>query len=368
MIMVVGAGPAGLAIGYELQRRKLPFEILERGVAGETWRHHYDRLHLHTLKELSSLPGLPMPKAYPRFPSGDHVHAYLQDYARHFQFPIRTGVTVQQAIPTPTGWELSADGVPIECDILVVATGIWRTPYLPRIGGEAEYRGEILHSNQYRNPAPFQGQRVLVVGAGNSGSEIAVDLAENKVSTAIAVRDGATFAQHPRWAPVMRVNTWLFRYLPRPMAERFLRTVRRDYSAIGIPLPSRPLVDSYPTVGFALPTAVANGQIQRFGGIERFTQNGVRFTDGQEASFDVVIMATGYRPTIDFIQGGIELDARGKPRVTRQWQSIANPRLFCIGFWYPTTQGWLEAIGGVAAEAAEGIQAVATTISLGKPR
>jgi cation diffusion facilitator CzcD-associated flavoprotein CzcO len=360
MILVIGAGPAGLAVAYELQRRGLPYQVLERDTIGNSWTHHYDRLRLHTLKHVSGLPGLPMPASYPRFPSAEQFHAYLTTYARHFNLNITCGVDVRHADWSSGGWQLETSQGQFCGDTLVVATGIWSTPYCPSFPGSEQFGGQIIHSSVYRNPASFRGQRVLVVGVGNSGAEIAVDLREHHVQTSIAIRDGATFVPHPKSALAMRLAAWLLPRLPHLIGERALAATRRDFSAIGLPWPKGSLLDAYPVVGYALPEAVGAGIITRYGGIERFVPGGVRFADGREAPFDAVILATGYRSTVQFVAHELSLDAQGRPTVDRHWRSLSNPNLFCVGFRYPATSGWIQAIGRVAREAADTIQATKT--------
>lgn len=362
MIVMVGAGPAGLAIAYELQQRNVPFQVVEQGQVGESWRHHYDRLRLHTLKAVSGLPGLPMPAAYPRFPSGAEVHAYFQAYAHHFGFPIQSGVRVTAAQPQGEGWRLETSSGEIRADILVLTTGIWHQPYVPAFAGMDAFQGQWLHSSRYRNAEPFREQRVLVVGVGNSGSEIAVDLMENGVETAIAIRSGATFVPYPTSALAVQVAAWSVRHAPPALAEGLLRRIRRDYGVIGIPLPRKSLLDSYPVVGYDLPEAVAGGAITRYGGVHRFTPNGV-VVDGGEIEVDSVILATGYRPALRFETTGVVVDGAGRPRVDRGWRSVAHPRLFCVGYHYPANEGWLQAIGRVAKAAAAGIMATMQGLS-----
>jgi putative flavoprotein involved in K+ transport len=355
MIIIVGAGPAGLAMAYELQQRNLSYRILERCRIGFAWQNHYDRLHLHTLKQVSALPGLPMPDDYPPFPSAAQFQRYLAQYARHFQLDVASGVEVQSATWNARAWQIMTNQGLVEGDTLVVATGIWSTPYVPALGGEAEFGGSIMHSRDYRNPTPFVGKRTLVVGVGNSGAEIAVDLSENGVATGISIQSGAAFVPHPRSAMAMRALSWLFRRMPRSLSERVLRRVRRDYSAIGIPWPPGMLLDAYPVVGYQLPEAVAAGRVTRSPGVSRFLPGRVQFDNGSSEPFDAVVMATGYRPTIHFVADQVDLDQHGKPRVDRYWRSVRNPHLVCVGFAYPTTEGWLQAIGRVARTAAEGI-------------
>ncbi len=354
MIVIVGAGPAGLAVAQELQWRGLPYRVLERHAVGYSWLNHYERLQLHIPKQVSALPGRPMPAAYPRFPSGIQFRHYLARYAREGGLAVETGITVRHAGYDGARWRLATSLGEGTADILVVATGIWSTPHRAHFPGEGEFGGPILHASDYFNAAPFAGRRVLVVGAGNSGSEIAVDLSEHGVATAIAIRDGVAFVPRPTSPLAMRAAAWLLRTLPRAVAGRLLR--RRDFSGIGLPLPPGSPLDHFPVVGYDLPEAVAAGRVRRYGGIARLAPGSVCFDDGREYACDAVILATGYRPTIDFVAHELRLDRDGRPLVDGEWRAVGNPHLFCVGFWYPTTEGWLQAIGRVARTAALAIE------------
>jgi len=346
MILIVGAGPAGLAVANELRRRGCTYRVLERDSVGTSWLHHYDRLHVHTLKQISGLPGLPMPPSYPRFPSGRQFQAYLAWYAGRQHLVIETGVEVQRADYDGSMWHLTTNRGPFAGETLVVASGIWSTPYRPSFPGEADFQGSIIHARDYRNPTPFTGQRVLVVGAGNSGSEIAVDLSEHGVETGVTIRGGVAFVPRATSPTAMRLAAWLLRTLPRTVAGRLLR--RRDFSGIGLPRPPGSPLDTFPVVGYDLPHAVAAGRVAVYRDIERFTAHGVRFADGREFACDSVILATGYRPTIQFVAHELKLDSRGWPRLDRHWRAAGHRHLYCVGFWYPNTEGWLQSIGRVA--------------------
>ncbi len=186
---IVGAGPAGLAVGACLQRAGIPFLILEQAATvGATWHGHYDRLHLHTPKSLSALPYLSFPKDYPRYPSRLQVIDYLEEYAGHFALAPKFGQRVVAARPSAGGWEVQTQDARLEAANLVVATGLACAPYLPQWPGQADFQGSCLHSSAYRNGEPFRQRRVLVVGFGNSGGEIALDLWEHGAQTSMAVR------------------------------------------------------------------------------------------------------------------------------------------------------------------------------------
>ena len=353
MILIVGAGPAGLAMAYRIQQRGLAYRILEKREVGWAWANHYDRLHLHTLKEVSGLPGWPIPADYPSFPSRAQHLAYLQSYAAHLDLNVETGVTVQKATYQDHRWVLKTNIDFYECETLIAATGIWSRPYRPKFAGEGQFAGKIIHACHYRNPEPFAGQRVLVVGGGNTGCEFAVDLAEHGVTSSIAVRGGTEFVPFPTSAAAMKIAAWFFRHTPHALGEWVLSKTRPNFSHLGLHPSPAGHVDTYPVVGFQLPQAVEAGRVTVFNsGIKRFIPEGVIFEDGRRLEVDAVILATGYRPALQFITPqDVELDAKGRPCVDK-WRSTRNPHLFCIGYHYPTTEGWLQSMGRVTREVA----------------
>ncbi|HYL72520.1 MAG TPA: NAD(P)/FAD-dependent oxidoreductase, partial [Candidatus Dormibacteraeota bacterium] len=187
--IVVGAGPAGLAVAASLARHGISCLLLEQGTAvGTTWRGHYDRLHLHTDKARSSLPFLPFPRSCPRYPSRQQVIDYLEDYARGFGLQPRFGEKVRAARRTEGRWQVHTEDASYSGPELVIATGHNRERYLPELPGMDDFRGKLLHSADYRNGAPYVKQKVLVVGLGNSGGEIAIDLCEHGAHVSLAVR------------------------------------------------------------------------------------------------------------------------------------------------------------------------------------
>ena len=175
--VVVGAGPAGLAAAAMLGRRGVDAVVLERGDGPATsWRGHYDSLRLHTVRSLSSLPGATLPRSLGRWVGRDAFVAHLETYAASHDLHVRSGTTVHRIDRTPAGVTLATPEGPVEARSVVVATGYTREPVIPAWPGLFE--GRLLHSSEYRNAHPFNGLPVLVVGAGNSGSDIAIDLAD----------------------------------------------------------------------------------------------------------------------------------------------------------------------------------------------
>lgn len=346
-VIIIGAGASGLATAYYLQQRGINLCILEKASIGFAWQNHYDSLHLHTMKEVSGLPGLPMPPHYPRFPSGAQVHSYLDLYAQHFEFEIKNGVEVLRTAYDNSKWNIYTNHGRFECETLIVATGIWSTPYCATFDGQEAFGGLIIHASDYKNATPFLGKRVLVVGAGNSGTEIAVELSEHHIQTGIVIRSGTTFTPYPTFAPLVRSAAWFFRTFPRAITEPIMNNIRRDFSHLGIAYPNKSLLDAYPVVGYELPEAAERGDLQVYGGISHLSEGYVHFEDGQVDPFDIIILATGYRPTIPFVSDSLELNSKGQP-ILHHGRSTINPTLFCVGFEYPATEGFLQSIARFA--------------------
>ena len=187
--VIVGAGPAGLAAAACLHRAGAPYMILEReGCVGASWHHHYERLHLHTDRAHSALPYFPLPKHYPKYPSREQFVAYLESYAKRFNLQPRFGQEVYSAHLRDGRWHVRTQHTIYESRYLIVATGYNARPYLPAWPGQETFTGEVMHSSAYKNGAPYREKRVLVVGFGNSGGEIAIDLWEHGARPTLSVR------------------------------------------------------------------------------------------------------------------------------------------------------------------------------------
>jgi putative flavoprotein involved in K+ transport len=175
---VIGGSQAGLAVGYHLSRRRLPFVILDaHDRIGDAWRKRWDSLRLFTPARYDGLPGMPFPGAPSSYPGKDQVADYLEVYARTFELPVRTGVTVEKLSKAGAGFEVIAGGQTLFAENVVVAAGAYYNPRIPAFAKDLDRRIVQLHSNAYRNPSQMQAGGVLVVGAGNSGAEIAIELA-----------------------------------------------------------------------------------------------------------------------------------------------------------------------------------------------
>ncbi|MFE3685345.1 flavin-containing monooxygenase [Streptomyces sp. NPDC059095] len=349
-VYVIGAGPGGLAVAAELRARGVRAVVLEKSDAvAASWRRHYDRLHLHTTRRLSALPGLRMPRRFGRWVSRDDVVRYLEKYADVHELEIVTGVEVDRVERGPggEGWVLYATGGRrLSTQAVVVATGFNHTPYVPGWPGAESYEGELLHAGQYRNPAPFAGRDVLVVGAGNTGAEIAADLAEGGAGRVrLAVRTPPHIVRRSTAGWPAQATGILVRRLPVRLVDAAASLTARlsvpDLSAHGLPRPAKGLYSraregAIPVQDVGLIEAVRGGRVEPVAAVESFDGAKVVLADGTRVSPEVVIAATGYRRGLEGLVGHLGvLDARGRPRVrgARTVPGVAG--LYFTGFTNP---------------------------------
>jgi cation diffusion facilitator CzcD-associated flavoprotein CzcO len=342
-VAIVGAGPAGLACAASMRALGLGVSVLEKGdTVGSVWRRHYDRLHLHTDKGHSGLPGLPMPRSYPRYPSRAQVVEYLEGYAKHFDIAPMFGADVQVIRREGPEWRIEAGEHAVSAPVVVVATGWASFPYTPRWPSQAEFEGTILHSSEYGNPEVYVGKRVLVVGFGNSGGEIALDLAEKGIDVSLSVRGAVQIL--PRELLGIPILTWAI--AQKPLSARLadfinapaIRLAIGSVTKLGLQRaakgPRRMIEENgrVPLIDVGTLARIRDGSIKVNVGIERFTPGGVMFVDGRSKDFDAVILATGFRPDVRRLLPDAKsaCDDAGAPYVTGG--PTSEPGLFFCGF------------------------------------
>jgi putative flavoprotein involved in K+ transport len=357
-VVVVGAGPAGLATSHELARRQIDHVVLERGATpGHSWATLYDSLILHTGKHLSALPGMSFPRSTPLFPSRAQFLEYLARYAAEFQLPVQTGadVTTVARSASGAGWLVHTRGASLHTRALVVATGIVSNPCSADIPGRASFAGRVIHSRDYRRPDEFVSHRVLVVGVGNSAGEIAAEIAAAGGLVTIGIRSGARVVPRQILGVPAQYFAVATRRLPRRAQQSILSGIARVSTLIRGPSVLPPPRDGacavVPLIGFHLVDAIRSGTIHVKPAIDRFTAGGARFADGSEAPFDDVILATGYRPALGLLGDLISVDDCGFPRRRGPVESADQPGLYFVGHRYDT-RGALFNIGRDARRAA----------------
>jgi len=299
--IVVGGGQAGLASGYHLQKNGLRFLILEaNGQAVGSWPNYYDSLKLFSPARFSSLPGLKFPGAGDHYPLRDEVIRYLQKYAKQFRLPIQTHQRVESVEKTGETFTIrTVSGDRYESKTVINATGAFQHPYMPVIKGREKFRGNILHSSEYRNPIPFVNQRVLVVGAGNSAVQIAVELAEVS-RTSLAILRPVKFVKQRILGRDLHFWIRAFGFDTFPI-WRFGDVAPRSRAVIDL--------GNYKA-------CLAVGKPDQRPMFASFHAEGVIWPDGTKERVDTVIFATGYRPHPVHLKNIGALDSEGRPLQT----------------------------------------------------
>jgi cation diffusion facilitator CzcD-associated flavoprotein CzcO len=365
--IIIGAGPAGLAAAAALRGRGLNAAILEKSDAvGAVWRRHYDRLHLHTDRARSALPGLSIPKDYGRYPSRAQVVEYLEAYSAKFDLRPVFNTPVRAVRRDGPAWRVEAGENLRSAPIVVVATGLADYPYEPAWPGMETFGGEILHSSRYRNPASFAGKRVLVVGYGNSGAEIALDLAGAGIEVSLSVRSPVNVI--PRELFGLPILAWGLtgRLFPSRLADTInaplLRFAIGSIEKLGLkrspkgPLQSIEEDRRVPLIDVGTLNAIRDGRIKLLGDIASFSHEGVDFEQSAAERFDAIVLATGFRPDLRSLlpEANGVLNATGAPLVSGK--ATAEPGLFFCGA-IPSALGQLRQIGIEAQRIADAARA-----------
>ena len=352
--LIIGASSAGMAVARQSQERGKSYVQVDRApVVGQMWRNTYDRLHLHTARSRSGLPFRPMPRDYPRYPSRQQVVDYLESYRSDLAQQPLFGREVRRVVREGDAWRCEVPGESIAARNVVVATGNTRVPVRPTFDGEETFGGPILHSSEYRTGATYRGQNVLVVGFGNSACEIALDLVEQGARPTLAVR-GAVNAI-PReilGIPIQNIGL-IQKLLPVRVADALnapvLRLALGDITKLGLTkLPYGPIEQirihqQMPLMDIGTLALIRSGAIAVRPGIDRLTPTGATFTDGRDANFDAVILATGFRAALGDLLSAVPdvLDANGTPLASGS--RTAAPGLYFCGFRITSGGGIREA-------------------------
>jgi cation diffusion facilitator CzcD-associated flavoprotein CzcO len=278
--IIVGAGPAGLACAATMRAAGLGVTVLEKADSvGAVWRRHYDRLHLHTDRGHSGLPGMPMPSDYPAYPSREQMVAYLESYAARFDIRPMFETEVSRIYRDGAQWCADTAQGPVTAPVMVVATGIADAPYRPSWPGLENFSGCVLHSSEYRNPDGCRGEHVLVIGFGNSGGEIALDLANADVDVALAVRSPVQIL--PRDLLGFPILSWaiLYQHLPARLVDFInapvLRLAVGNFERFGLRRAAkgpRQMVEEdgrVPLIDIGTLAKIRDGSITIRGGVER---------------------------------------------------------------------------------------------------
>jgi putative flavoprotein involved in K+ transport len=322
-VAVIGAGPGGLAVAAELGRRAVPAVVLDKAEqVGASWRGYYERLHMHTVRWMSHLPGYKIPRSYGTWVSREDVVRYLERYAEHHRLNIRLGVEVSRLDRDGGRWLLAGAG--LTSHVVVVATGYSHTPDMPHWPGRDGFTGDLLHASEYRNAEPFAGHDILVAGSGNTGTEIGLDLAEGGAARVrVAVRAVPAIVRRQVSPLPNSAVTVVWRRLPVRATSQLVAWSSLlgtpDLSEQGLPPASArvyarlqregvvPVID----IGFA--DAVRAGRIEIVQAVTGFDGSDVLLASGGRIAPDTVIAATGYRRGLEPLVGHLGvLDDHGR--------------------------------------------------------
>jgi hypothetical protein len=304
-------------------------------------------LHLHTTKTYSGLPMMPWPKAAPRYPSREQVLQYLQAYAAEHHVAPRLGVAVHAVQRTDDHFTVNTSAGVMTPRIVVMATGYNGVPKLPSIPGLDSFHGTAIHAGVYKNAAPYRGKNTLVVGCGNSGAEIALDLAERGVDVAMVVRGPVHVVPRDLLGrPIQHTNV-LLSHLPLRLRDAIamgtIGLAVGDLSQWGIVRPAvgpnRMIEESgrFPILDIGTIAMVKQGRIRVVPAVQEILPDGVRFAGGALHRFEAIIFATGYSPGLDKVIKGFETIADGRGRPNRFGEETAISGLYFVGFRNPPT-------------------------------
>jgi cation diffusion facilitator CzcD-associated flavoprotein CzcO len=343
---LIGAGAAGLGALQVLRDEGFSVDCFERSDrVGGHWHTDYECLHLITPRTSSGFDGFPMPAEYPLFPSRDQMRDYILGFAarNRLEAQIRFNTAVTSALPLDAnglaGWQVkTSDGRSRTYDGVIVANGHLWDPFVPDYPGRFE--GHVLHSGRYRNAGDLRGDRVLVVGAGNSGCDLAVDAAQAGRETWVSVRSGLVFQPKTLFGRP-RSELPLLAHLPVRIQERVTRTLidvaLGRPERYGLPTPAtRNLHRNRPVVNGQLMHFIHHGRVRVAPGIERFDGHEVHFSDGTSRTFDTIVYATGFKVTLPFVDPSSLQWADGVPlRVAGMTLPVGLERLYFVGLAAP---------------------------------
>jgi cation diffusion facilitator CzcD-associated flavoprotein CzcO len=355
-ICVIGAGASGLATIKNLREQGFEVDCYERETSvGGAWNWRHDRspvyasTHLISSRPLTEFPDFPMPDDWPDYPHHSSVLSYLERYARHFGLveQIWFGTQVVSLVPVGDGrWDVTTQSTGGGSSRVqryagvVLANGHNWDPAKPDIPGE--FRGQLLHSAAYKDPAVLRNRKVLVIGGGNTGCDIAVEAAQHGGTVWHSTRRGYWLAPkylfgRPadqindrllKWGLPLRLRQWLYR--------RTVGLTTGDLARFGVPAPDHQPYQTHPIVNTQLPFYLAHGRITAVPDVARFDGGAVELTDGRRIEPDVVITATGYRPRFDFLAPEVlDIDPDGRPDLHLHAFARKHPTLAVVGLLQP---------------------------------
>ncbi|EYU21924.1 hypothetical protein ABFS82_01G027900 [Erythranthe guttata] len=354
--IIVGAGPSGLATAACLHQNGVGSVILERSdCIASLWQNRtYDRLKLHLPRQFCELPYMNFPDSFPKYPTKHQFISYMESYADRFSIKpkFRHSVTAAEYDDAAGLWRVDTHTHTQEEDLvqycsrwLIVATGENAEPVMPEIQGIEKFKGPVLHTNVYRSGSEFAKQRVLVIGCGNSGMEVSLDLCRYNASPHIVVRNSVHILPREMFGiSTFSLAMMLLKWLPLNLVDKFLLTVANfnlgKTERLGIrrpktgPIELKNATGKSPVLDVGALSQIKAGKIKVVeAGVKEITKNGAKFMDGQEKEFDSIILATGYKSNVPtWLKGSDFFTKDGMPKspFPNGWKGEKG--LYAVGF------------------------------------
>lgn len=345
--VVIGAGPAGLAVARELDHRHgIRALVLDRAAAPAiSWRRRYDNFRLNTTGFLSHLPGQRIPLNAGRWPTKEDMVRYFDRYVERQHIALMLGCEVHRIDRRGANWRLTTSAGEIRTAAIILATGNYSAPSLPPWPGRSRFTGEFLHSGDFTNAWPYRGRDVLVVGAGNSAADIAVQLADDGARRIwLSVRTPPHLVRRAMGPFPSDLFLELFARVPArvvdPVIARMNHLIWGDLSALGFPQPPCGLKATVeqrgriPTLADELIELVRAGRVEVVGAVHAVGSDAVILADDLSVAPQVIIAATGFRTDLNRMVGHLDvLDEHGNPR--GGFASHLGDGMFAIGYGIP---------------------------------
>ncbi|ESW34637.1 hypothetical protein PHAVU_001G168000 [Phaseolus vulgaris] len=354
--IIVGAGPSGLATAACLREQGVPFVLLERAdcIASLWQKRTYDRLKLHLPKQFCQLPKLPFPEDFPEYPTKKQFIEYLESYARHFEINPQFNECVQSArydetsglwrVKTVSSTGATRNEVEYICRWLVVATGENAECVMPEIEGLSDFKGEIIHACDYKSGESFRGKKVLVVGCGNSGMELSLDLCNHHASPSMVVRSSVHVLPREIFGKsTFEFAVMMLQWLPLWLVDKIILIlawfVLGNVEKLGLkrpatgPLELKNTKGKTPVLDLGALEKIRSGEIKVVPGVKRFNNGEAELVNGEKLDVDAVVLATGYRSNVPYwLQEGEFFSKNGYPKTSFPHGWKGNAGLYAVGF------------------------------------
>ncbi|KAL4278207.1 hypothetical protein GQ457_03G045440 [Hibiscus cannabinus] len=346
--IIVGAGPSGLATSACLKQQGVPSLVLEKSdCIASLWQHRtYDRLKLHLPRQFCQLPLLGFPQDFPKYPTKHQFIPYMESYASHFSIQPEFNQAVNSAeFDHVMGlWRVQTQDSEYVSRWLIVATGENAVPVIPDISGINMFKGPVVHTSLYKSGSEFKNQRVLVIGCGNSGMEVCLDLCRYNAAPHMVVRNTVHVLPREMFGfSTFGIAMALLKWFPLKMVDKFLLLVSNfilgNTDQMGLrrpktgPIELKNVTGKTPVLDAGALSQIKSGKIKVMEGVKEITRNGAKFMDGQEQEIDSIILATGYKSNVPTWLKGCDFftkDGMPKTPFPNGWK--AENGLYTVGF------------------------------------